>query len=227
MPLQPPGYFGSLLLFPGTPRRDGIRERRRFQGVPLPCSSPDNRWKGIIPNQWGYAHNPWASNIPSSHVERRDPGMLNLFSWLQNLLLWQPEAASWAAGKTGLALSWVPSLPDCDDCVLLPYGVRDPLLLSLQGLALFLSTSCSHSWRCPASCLLFFSVADASGQKPQSEQSRLWLSWGTTHPPTPMCLVSSVTALKTNIFAYFAYFTNRECWLLIRYSSGVKVGVFN
>lgn len=33
---------------------------------------------------------------------------------------------------------------------------------------------------------------------------------------TPLtCLVSSVTALKTNIFAYFAYFTNRECWLLI------------
>lgn len=46
-------------------------------------------------------------------------------------------------------------------------------------------------------------------------------------PPSLMCLVSSVTALKTNIFAYFAYFTNRECWLLIRYSSGVKVGVFN
>lgn len=30
-------------------------------------------------------------------------------------------------------------------------------------------------------------------------------------PLSLMCLVSSVTALKTNIFAYFAYFTNREC----------------
>jgi hypothetical protein len=38
------------------------------------------------------------------------------------------------------------------------------------------------------------------------------------------CLISSITALKTNLFAYF---TNRECWLLIWYSSGVKVGVFN
>lgn len=110
-------------------------------------------------------------------------------------------------------------------CALLPCGVQNLLLLSLRGLALFLSISCSHAGDAPASFLLLFSVAGASGQKPQSEQSRLCPSWGTTPPLT--CLVSSLTALKTNIFAYFAYFTNRECWLLIRYYSGVKVGVFN
>lgn len=64
----------------------------------------------------------------------------------------------------------------------------------------------------PSSFILLFSVRGTSGQKPQSEQSRLCLSWGI---PLLMCLVSSVTALKTHIFAYFAYFTNRECWLLI------------
>lgn len=41
MPLQPPGYSVSLFLLPDTSRRDGIRERRRFYGLPIPCSSPE------------------------------------------------------------------------------------------------------------------------------------------------------------------------------------------
>lgn len=60
-------------------------------------------------------------------------------------------------------------------CVLLPCGVQDLLLLSLRVL-LCSSLHLATAGGAPASFLLLFSVAGASLQKPQSEQSRLCLS---------------------------------------------------
>ena len=164
------------------------------------------------------------------------PGLLGQF-----LFSWRTLPVP---GKTRPPLSQVSSLPDSDVWApqreRFPEDPPDPPRLRWQGpeqgegvplrtaplrrlgpvpplssgSALFFSTSCSQSWRYPSllsppllcgRCLRIknHSLDRADCASPEDSPSLL------------TCLVSSVTVLKTNIFAYFAHFTNRECWLLI------------
>lgn len=69
MPLQPPGYSVSLFLLPDTSRRDGIRERRRFRGLPIPCSSPE-KLERHHPKPVGCPHDQSRSQRHSLHPMR-------------------------------------------------------------------------------------------------------------------------------------------------------------
>lgn len=128
--------------------------------VPFPCSSPDNL-ESHHPKPVGYAHNHPASQLRSLHLcGMQGPRQAQFVSLTQSSLSATRSCLSPAAGKTGWSYyhegqplmhepysgntafpgdpRTVPAWGDRDrrkdglfHCVLLPCGVRAPLLLSL------------------------------------------------------------------------------------------------
>lgn len=258
MPSQPPEYSGSPFLLPATPRRDGMRDRRRFQGFPLPCSVPDNLERHH-PKPMGYTHDQpksqqhslhpmWKAGTQAGSICFLDcragcrgnwglpPELLGRQGWLYyECPHSQPVRIEPRSGNTVFP-EYLGGSPQAQGA-----GTGQRIDCSTVRCFSVESRTCSSFLFRVSLCFFLPLVSTAGSAQPLFSSSSLWqmpqdenhslnrAGWGSPEelPPSLMCLVSSVTALKTNIFAYFAYFTNRECWLLIRYSSGVKVGVFN